>query len=333
MKFGLLKRFVKLKNFFQQKIDRKVIIFLFFLFISTFFWLLNSLSKEYTTDISFPARYSNFPKNKVLVGNLPAKIDVKIKAYGFTLLKYMIKPALPPIKFDLRSITFHQSSNDPASPNYYILTRYEVDKIDKQLSNEVDVVGISPDTIHFQFVNVVNKKLPIFANVELDYEKQFMQNGELVISPDSIIITGPRTILDTINQISTKFKKFEKVNDTVSSKIDLIPIQNVKTRVNEVLVNIPVEKFTEAKFEIPIEIINLSDSLHMTIFPKELKLSFLVALSDYDKVREFMFKAIVDYSKIGESLNNKLKIELQKTPDFIKDLKQFPLNADFIVEK
>ncbi len=332
LKYESLRRIVKLKYFFQQKIDRKVIIFLFFLLISTFFWLLNALSKEYITNIGFPVRYSNFPKNKVLVGDLPGKMEISIKAYGFTLLKYKIKPVLPPVSFDLRSITFHQSSGDRNSPNYYILTRYEIDKIDKQLSNEIEVVGISPDTIHFQFVSVIKKKVPVVANIEFFYVKQFMQNGDFVFEPDSILITGPKTILDTIENISTEYKKFIKISESIETKIDIQSIRSVKTSLGQVKFTLPVEKFTEANFMVLIQILNLPDTLNMTIFPKELKVSYLVALREYDEVKDFMFKAYVDYSEAKQSMNDKLKIELDKTPGFIRAVSHYPLNVDYIIE-
>ncbi|NOZ46540.1 MAG: hypothetical protein GXO79_07125 [Chlorobi bacterium] len=333
MKYKLLKRFLIIRNFIRQKIDRKVIIFLFFLCISTFFWLLNALSKEYITNIHYPVRYSNFPKNKVLVGDLPVKLDIRVKAFGFTLLKYKIKPSLAPINLDLRSTTFYQSSNLHKTANYYILTRYERDKIDKQLSSEIQVIEISPDTIHFQFVNVIQKKIPVKANLNVAYEKQFMQNGKIIIEPDSIIIKGPQTILDTINYFKTKNEKFVNVSDTITENVELLTIKNVKTSKSKVKIIWPVEKFTETTIFIPIEISNLPDTLNMTIFPKKLKVSFLVALSNYEKVKEFMFKAFVDYSKINESLNDKLKIELIKYPDFISSIKQYPLNVEYIIEK
>lgn len=332
MKFGLLKQLAKLKGFFQNKIDRKVIIFLFFLLISTFFWLLNSLSKEYTSNIGFPVRYTNFPKNKVLVGDLPSKVDIRVKAYGFTLLKYKLKPSLPPVNFDLRSIIFHQNSKQNNVPSYYILTRYEIDKIDKQLSNEINVVGISPDTIHFQFVDVIKKKVPVEADFIFSFEKQFMQYGELVFNPDSIVITGPRTIIDSIIAIKTKSESFENIQESINTKVEMQSIKNIKISSNQVNFILPVEKFTEATFLVPIQISNLPDTLTMTIFPKDLKVSYLVALGDYEKVKDFMFRAYIDYNMIEQSLNDKLKIVLEKTPDFIRNYSHYPLNVDYIIE-
>lgn len=332
MKFGLLRQLAKLKDFFQSKIDRKVIIFLFFLLISTFFWLLNSLGKEYTTNIGFPVRYTNFPKNKVLVGDLPSKVDISIKAYGFTLLKYKIKPSLPPVNFDLRSITFHKNSKQNNIPTFYILTRYEIDKIDKQLSNDINVVGISPDTIHFQFVDVVRKQVPVVADFNYSFEKQFMQYGKIIFNPDSIFITGPQTIIDTIISIKTKSEFFENVQESINIKVDLQSIKNVKIPSNQVNFILPVEKYTEATFLVPIQILNLPDTLTMTIFPKDLKLSYLVALCDYEMVKGFMFKAYIDYNMIEQSMNDKLKIVLEKTPDFIRNYSHYPLNVDYIIE-
>ena len=84
---------------------------------------------------------------------------------------------------------------------------------------------------------------------------------------------------------------------------------------------------------IPIQIINLPDSLVMTIFPKKLKLMFLVGLSQFNNIKEYLFRAEVDYLKIDESLSNKMKIELIKNPEFVREIKHYPLNVDYIIEK
>ena len=116
----------------------------------------------------------------MLVGNLPAEIDVKIRAYGFTLLKYKIKPALPPIKFDLRSITFHQSVD---FVNHFLknIEKYNIE------NNYLIIIHLS-DNLYKQKDNLYKKNVIINA---IHYNKKrathllmkpFIENFEYLIS-------------------------------------------------------------------------------------------------------------------------------------------------------
>ena len=45
-------------------INRDVVVFAFFLFLSFGFWYLNSLGKEMEADIKYPVKYINIPKDR-----------------------------------------------------------------------------------------------------------------------------------------------------------------------------------------------------------------------------------------------------------------------------
>ena len=75
------------EKFQRLRLDRRVVVFLFFLVVSSIFWLLSALDKEYTVDLRYPVRYTNFPDKQVLVGELPSDLELTVSTYGFTLVK------------------------------------------------------------------------------------------------------------------------------------------------------------------------------------------------------------------------------------------------------
>ena len=92
-----------LEKFFKQDIssssekrisaihlNKRVVIFLFCLIVSSFFWLMLALSKEYTIEIYFPVQYINLPPDKVIANNLSETIDIELKSNGFNLLFYKL---------------------------------------------------------------------------------------------------------------------------------------------------------------------------------------------------------------------------------------------------
>ncbi|MDA3779962.1 MAG: hypothetical protein PF487_07070, partial [Bacteroidales bacterium] len=92
--------FVKRKIF----LDKKFVVFLFFVLLSTIFWLFKQLEQEYYTDISYPVRFTNIPKNKIIVSDLPSSISVKVRSHGFHLIKLKITNSLLPFNIDLNNL-------------------------------------------------------------------------------------------------------------------------------------------------------------------------------------------------------------------------------------
>ena len=74
----------------KVKINKKLLIYLFFLVISIALWYLNALSKDYTTFVQYKVQYENFPKGKALISELPEKLSLKVKGLGFSVLKHKL---------------------------------------------------------------------------------------------------------------------------------------------------------------------------------------------------------------------------------------------------
>jgi hypothetical protein len=96
---------------------------------------------------------------------------------------------------------------------------------------------------------------------------------------------------------------------------------------------LPVSKFTEAYFEVPIETINVPDSLELKTFPRIARLTFLISLNKYDKIKPNDFRVEVDFNDIEKMLGQKLPIKLTFSPKAAHSVKYHPENVEFILEK
>ena len=316
----------------KLKFDRKLLVFLFFLLLSTIFWLLNELSKDSNTTISCPVKYINLPKDKVLVKELPSEFDLTIEAPGYTLLKYKLSTRLLPLIFDLNQygITILGGTEEQ---RFFILTSRARTGISRQLKSDVQILDISPDSLIFEFGDIVRKTVPVVHNLSIEYAKQFMQAGEITANPDSIVISGPDRIIDTIHQVFTRFEILKEVNEPLTKEYVLDAINNVSFSERKVNINIPVEEFTEAVLDVPIEKIHVPDTLVLKTFPGSIKLTCMVSLSNYERLTSHQFRAIVDFDGIEQNLSNKLKVSIEKSPDFVRSIKFHPINVEFIIEK
>lgn len=328
-----LKKIQSKQDIKKYLLNRKFLVFLFFVAIATVFWLLNALSKEYTATIDHPIRYYNFPKEKVLVGKLPTSIEIKINAFGFSILKYKYKlrTSFDAIDLDVKQLGLRKVSGTKS--RYYILTRYERERISKQLKKEIKLLEVYPDTIYFDLADIVYNKVPVIPIVKFELDKQTMLNGDITVEPDSIQVSGPQTIIDTVSAVRTDFQDLKILSNTITRNIGIQSIEGVKYDTKRVIVKVPAEKFTEHTFSKQLKIINLPDSLVIKTFPSKIDISYQVALSNFEKVIAEDFILIADFNDTKSSISNKIKVELDTASIYAKKIKYYPIHVEYIIEK
>lgn len=325
----------KIKEFFKKKIlnriDHKILTYLVFVGIATVFWFLNELSNNYNSTINYPVRFTNIPKNKILVSDLPKKLKLNVNAYGYTLLRYKVSPASFPIVINLNE--FAQNIDNPSVKNYRLQTRSIRQTIGKQMPNDIEVLDIFPDTVLFQFANIIEKRVTIKPNVSLKFEEECMLNGEIYFSPDSITVKGPNNILDTLTAVYNKPQAFDGLSKPLKRNIGLAEIKKLSFDKKRIVINLPVSKFTEAQFDVLIDSKNVPDTLDLKTFPRIAKVKCLVALDDYDKLKANDFKLDVDYKDIEKLLGDKLSLNLRFAPNNVKSVNYSPESVEFIIDK
>jgi hypothetical protein len=325
----------KIENAFGKltrvKPDRRVMVFLFFVVVSTIFWFLSALGRPYTSTIRYPVRYTNFPENRVMVGELPSSLELTVNAHGYTLLRYYVSRSIMPIFFDVNSFSLNRLP-DTETSNFYILTSVASNRIAGQLGSDIEILDIRPDTLFFKFTDMTRRKLRVRPVTDLGFDRQFMVKGNIGVEPDSVVVSGPASVIDTMQFVPTRKLTKRGVNDRIVQDVRLEDINMLEYSHNSVSVTIPVEQFTEASVRVPVEPVNLPDTLSMKIFPPEVTVSYLVALTDYERVSPQSFRVTVDYNSLPAG-TGRLPVNLRAQPDFIRAVRFSPESVDFIIER
>lgn len=317
----------------RKKSGQKILVFLFFVALSALIWFFNALGKNYSTFISFPVRYTNIPSNKVLTNDLPNRLLLKVNAKGNIILKYKLRSNINPVVFDVKSFASERSSDGDIN-SFHILTSLTRDRLQSQLDGEVQITDIEPDTLFFELAETTSKKVPVIPEVNISLQKQYMQKGDIQTSPDSVLISGPAKIIDTIQYVRTQELVLNNITDTVRKSIDIVSIPSINYALEEVNIMIFVERFTESELKIPIRVNNLPDTIQLKTFPRQVTTTFKVGLSDYQKISQEMFRAVVNFdSTLLINPPNKLDVKLEKYPGFVSSVNYYPTDVDYILEK
>jgi hypothetical protein len=195
------------------------------------------------------------------------------------------------------------------------------------------LLEIKPDTLYFKFTDVVDKKVPVKPLLNIQFKKQYILMGDVKVKPDSIVVSGPKVMTDTLQWIYTKELKMKDVKDSIISELELLPIHKFIFQNKKVVVTVPVEKYTEKVLSIPIEAENAPDGLDIKTFPGSITLSCRVGISNYDKLTPYLFRVTVDYNTLVGTHQNKLKVNLVKAPSYVQNVRFHPKSVDYLIEK
>lgn len=307
----------------QNKIPKAFSVALLF---AVLFWLLIKMSKEYQAIVTFPVAYVNIPQNK-LIQEVPLKeIEIQIKASGFKL--FGLHVFQKEITLDARRLQRKSESE------YYFLMQNQKISIQSQITNTYFVDQIVQDTVYLNLGTLTSKKVPVIGQFDLSFKLGYHLTTAIQMSPDSILVSGPKKQIDALQHIQLeKFVK-ENIYETIETSLKLKEFsENIKFSVKEARIYGEVDRFTEGSLDLPFEIINLPDSVSVNTFPTSIKVIFQVGLNNFNKVNANSFKIVCDYE---QSLNNNLNYLLPRVvakPDFVTSVKITPAKVEFLIQK
>ena len=305
--------------------------FIICILISIVLWLLIRLSGEFSETTAFPIVIKNSYKSKILALQPYKSVLITYKTTGFKLTfpDYFTKKK--PLIIDLSKNKLTKKGN--LYKTYICLAKY-LKQISDSLNISDEIISIRPDTLTFYFQDVISKKVPVISNLTINLEKQFELYKPIVYKPDIITVTGLKKDIDKITHLETESKVLNKLNKNmyISLKINKPKdVEKISVDPKEVVVFIPVEKFTEGSVMVPITVINNLRHRNVKIFPDKVQVNYQVSLKDYNKINPLMFIAAIDFKNLKQSEINKAKIQIINHPLFTRITKIFPEKVEFII--
>lgn len=299
--------------------------FFFFLFFAVVIWIFVQFSKQYNEIIEIPVSYVNIPPDKLLSPENPSVLKLRMEENGFKVAWFSLFP--PTLYIDVS-----RAVEQEGKLLYFIDENRS--EILSQLNIDFEDSQFVKDVLSIDFQQKKEKKLPVISKIEVQFAAGYSARNGLQIRPDSVKVSGPDELLDSLTQLSTRSLKLQKVNDDLngSIKIDTAGLKNLTIYTPEVEYLLDVEKFTEGSVEVPIELINVPEGLNVVIFPKETLLFYQVVLEDYNKVNASDFRVVADFSKL-QGNQDFLIPEISKKPAFTTHHRLNEKRIQFIIKK
>ena len=316
---------------------RKAYIFLLCLAFSFMSWLFIKLSKESASIIPVSIELINIPPELVVTGQSDSTFVVNVQTTGVKLLSSRFLRRVSKIESDFNTL---QQIRRNGSQLYFLTSSQAETRFSVLSDIPRSALTVHPDTIFFHTIGAFSKKVPVRLVKDLDMQTGFKIYDIPSLTPDSIVVSGPANMTDTISFVKTNPLRATGVSQDITRKISLEnPWKNEQVTFshNEVEIFVPVDEFTEATVDLALEIdcdpngeINPEE---LMLFPDRVNVYYLVALRDVNSITPDMFRAYVNCPDTLPPDAYRLEVEIRESPSLVDILRIRPSEVEYILIK
>ena len=281
---------------------------------ATTFWILNALNKDdYNTIVDFPVEIIYDQNQFVAVADLPKSIEIEIAGNGWDLLRKY---------FNFNNTPYPIELNNPSSTNY-ILTA-DLKRSLGDFISPTQLVSVLKDSLKFNIDKIKNIKVtPLLDSASYSMAKNYRIIDQITFSPKSITLTGPSSILDSLNggfYVALDENRIDKpINKEITLKLpnnlaDLVQIEQEKINVK-----FDVIEFLEGNKRLRIKKINFPKSVSLVDEDVIIMISYLVDERKFPELKELEFEAVLDYHKRNKD-DSTLNVQVKPLPAYLEQV-------------
>lgn len=315
-----------IRNFLLDLVSKRFLVFLFFLFLSTAFWLSMTLDEMYEKEIPVPIRLVNVPKNIIITTNMPDTVIVTVRDKGFAFMGYFTGEPFRPI-----NLNFSTYANESTGRGSVPLADVQ-NILYQRLATSSRITALKPDQLKFYFNFGQSKTLPVRANGIMTPAKNYYL-ARVSFWPEKVTVYAQQSKLDSLRFIMTEKLNLTNFTDTLIRQVNLQKIIGVKTVPEKVKIGLYPDILTEESIEVPITAINMPKGKTLRTFPSKVKVLFNIGATAFRKINEKQFEVVVDYNELQANQSDKCALHLKTVPAEVRQARLEMNQIDYLVEQ
>lgn len=307
---------------------RRLRAFLFFLSISTILWLFVKLADTYSISVPINLQLTDPPHGYFVPDQqLYQVLNATVTANGYNLL-FFYSSAFEKnhIQLPLNQLSLRKQNQTTFYFTSGTLRRY----LSSVLNLDENNIQLTEGDVFFTLEPVGSKKVPIKARYELDFRNQYFLYGKVKLKPDSVEVSAPQSLLDTLQAVETMVVRGKDIYTSFNQEV-MLQYDAARMQIDQSLVSahFQVEQYTERTATVKI---SKASGLKIKLFPAITKVVFLVALKDYEAISSDRFYIEVDSAGLAAQ-NRFLALRLLDQPENIVVTRLEPEQVEYLLIK
>ena len=267
--------------------NRKLNIFIASIVFAIILWGSISLSDFYYTNVNVKLTLTNFPEGYTTGSSLPEEIKIRVRGEGWRLVSINVGP----------DTEFKVSVGGDSS--WHHINLYDYLETNRWLLSDVDIIGLYPDTLNFYVERIVSKKLPVASGLDLEFKPGYGLASKIIFKPDSVVVKGPLSFLQSRKEIQTNEIKLELLDSRISSEVSLEQNYGFIYSSNLIEVVLDVQRIVDKQFDnIPVDVIDIPAGREVVLLPNKVNINVRGGIEILGKLKAEQFHAFVKYQTL-----------------------------------
>jgi len=268
-------------------VRKKLYIFIASVIFAVILWGSISLSDIYYTNVDVKLTLTNFPQNYTTGSILPEKIRLRVKGQGWRLVSINVGP-----ETEFRVSVGGDSGRQD-------INLYKHLESNRWLLSEVEIMNIYPDSINFFVERIISKKLAVVSGLNLGFKPGYGLASDIVLRPDTIVVTGPLSLLKNMNEIKTEDKSLTLLDSRTETEVSLPVFNGFNFSINLIAVVLDVQKIVDKQFEdITVEVIDIPSRKEVVLLPNKIGFNVRGGIEILGKLKQDQFRAYIRYQSL-----------------------------------
>lgn len=308
-----------------SKNNKEFLIFLFFLCLSSIFWLLMALNETYDREIAVPVRLKNVPSGVVMTSAETDTVRVTVRDKGYFIISYVYGNAIRGVDIDYAT---HTKTQDCVK-----VTAAELQKsIYPQLYGSSQITAVKPDKCEFYYTKGESKVVPVELNGKIQAANNYYL-AKVSFSPATVSAYASESIIDDVTVAQTELLSIMNVTDTVTQTVTLKTANGVKYVPSTVTLTVCPDILIEETTEVAVTAVNMPDGKVLRTFPSKVSVSFTVGASMFRSLDMSLFVVEADYDDIASGGSDKCKLYLRSYPEGVHSASLKTEQVDYLIEE
>lgn len=306
--------------------NKDFLIFLFFLALSSMFWLMMTLNETYEQEVCVPVQLVGTPGNVIVTTEIEDTIRVTVRDKGYTLAMYKYGDGVKPIK-----VNFGTYANK--TTGYGLVPPADLQKLAYQrIGGASRITAIKPDRLDFYFSRGRKKTVPVRMAGKVTPAKSYYL-ARVRFWPETVTVYASEKLLDSIKYVTTEPLHITNFTDTLIRQVSLAKVKGVKTVPSTIRVGLYPDILTEESVEVPIQAINMPDGKILRTFPSKVRVHFDVGASMFRTIDTRHFTVVTDYRDILAHPSSKCTLYLRTMPHGVRNARLEMQQVDYLIEQ
>ena len=266
---------------------KKIPLIIISIAFSVIIWGTISLSEEYYANVNVPLRVVGFPNGYTIGNEIPENITIKLRGIGWKLFSVNIG----------KDVTYNISVNGDSGFKQIKLMDHLTDN--RWMLSELDIIDIVPNSLSFSIERRVKRKLPIVADLSLDFKVGYGLAKDVVVEPDSVVIDGPQSVVNSLTEIKTKEIRLSSLDKLTIKNIGFIYLPGTSYGTRFVSVNLDIQRIVDKQFDdIDVEVLDVPPDRAVILLPNKISCNVRGGIEILGKLEKDQFRAFVFYRDV-----------------------------------